>query len=347
MSPSASTPPFPPCTDVTLRPNPVSRYPTRFKCLLVLFFRKEHAFIFFLFTSHAQAADKLTVLLDWFINPNHGSLIVAQQIGAFTRAGLEVELVQPADPAMPPRLVAAGHADIAISYQPMLYQQVSQGLKLVRIGALIDKSLSTLETLQGSGIRSVADLKGKRVGYNEVTGVVNVPEIGTILATANLTLADITLVNVGTALSTSLLAHRVDAVPVDRNFEHFELIEQGATPFGFDYEAYGVPQFDDLIIEVNRALLHDPRLPRFLAALKEGAVFLKAHPEAAWRLFVQAYPDLDNRLNREAWDFTVPYFAADPGALDEEKYARFQAYLVHIGVLKAALPVSSYAVRLQ
>ncbi len=320
----------------------------RIKSLLVLFFRKEHLLLLAsLISSHAQAADKLTVLLDWFVNPNHGSLIVAQQIGAFARAGLDVDLVQPADPAMPPRLVAAGHADIAISYQPMLYQQVSQGLPLVRIGALIDRSLSTLETLQESGIRSVADLKGKRVGYNEITGVVNVPALGTILATGNLTLADITLVNVGTALTTSLLTHRVDAVPVDRNFEHFELIEKGAVPFGFDYESYGVPQFDDLIIEVNRASLHDPRLPRFLVALKEGAVFLKAHPEAAWRLFLQAYPDLDNRLNRDAWNFTVPYFAADPAALDEAKYARFQAYLMRIGVLKVALPVSSYAVRLQ
>lgn len=295
----------------------------------------------------AEAADKLTVLLDWFVNPNHGSLIVAQQIGAFKRAGLDVTFVQPADPAMPPRLVAAGHGDIAISYQPMLYQQVSQGLPLVRIGALIDRPLATLETLQGYGITRIADLKGKRIGYNEVVGVVGVPEIGTMLATAKLTLADITLVNVGTSLTTSLLTHRVDAVGVDRNFERFELIEKGAVPVGFDYEKYGVPQFEELIIEANRAALGDTRLPRFLAALKEGAVFLKAHPQEGWRMFVQAYPDVDNTLNREAWDFTVPYFAADPGALDEAKYAAFQAYLIQIGLLKTALPMARYAVRLK
>jgi len=312
------------------------------------FFSKKNIlpFFFLLSCSHALAADKLTVLLDWFVNPNHGSLIVAQQIGAFARAGLEVEIIQPADPSMPPRLVAAGHGDIAINYQPMLYQQVTQGLPLVRIGALIDRSLETLETLQGYGIKTIADLKGKRIGYNEVTGVVTVPELGTLLATAHLSLADITLVNIGSALTTSLLTHRVDAVPVDRNFEHFELIAKGAKPIGFNFENYGVTQFDDLIIEVNRASLGDPRFPRFLAALKEGAAFLKAHPEEGWRLFLKAYPDLDNKLNRDAWDFTVPYFAADPAALDVPKYERFQDYLVNIGLLKTALPISRFAVQL-
>src|ERR1700749_2841482 len=86
----------------------------------------------------ASAADHLTVMLDWFVNPNHGPLVVAQEIGAFQRAGLNVQLVQPADPTVPPRRVAARHGDIAIDYQPTLYLQVQNGLPLTRIGVLID-----------------------------------------------------------------------------------------------------------------------------------------------------------------------------------------------------------------
>ena len=56
----------------------------------------------------ASAADKLTVLLDWFVNPDHAALVIAQERGLFAQAGLEVELVAPADPSAPPRLVAAG-----------------------------------------------------------------------------------------------------------------------------------------------------------------------------------------------------------------------------------------------
>ena len=41
--------------------------------------------------SHA-AKDQITVLLDWFINPDHAPLIVAEQTG-FDKASLDVILV--------------------------------------------------------------------------------------------------------------------------------------------------------------------------------------------------------------------------------------------------------------
>ena len=38
----------------------------------------------------ASAADKLTVVLDWFVNPDHAALVVAQEKGFFAEAGLDV-----------------------------------------------------------------------------------------------------------------------------------------------------------------------------------------------------------------------------------------------------------------
>jgi putative hydroxymethylpyrimidine transport system substrate-binding protein len=295
----------------------------------------------------AKANDKLTVLLDWFVNPNHGPLIVAQAIGAFQRQGLDVEFVEPADPSIPPRLVAAGHGDIAIGYQPQLYQQVAQGLQVVRIGALIDRPMETLETLQSSGIKTIGDLKGKRIGYNNVGGDVNLADIAQILSTAGLSLKDITLVNIGTALTTSLLAGQVDAVGVDRNFETFELIDHGAKPHGFDYEAYGVPAFDDLIMIVQKSRAHDPVMARFLRAVAEGGAYIRAHPDQAWADFIKLYPNDDNALNLAAWRFTIGCFATDPFALDGGKYNRFADFLVRWGVIPKALPVGEYAVQLK
>ena len=74
------------------------------------------AAILAVFSSSIQAADKITLLLDWFINPDHGPVIIAQEKGYFSKLGLEVDIIPPADPADPPKLVAAGKADIAISY---------------------------------------------------------------------------------------------------------------------------------------------------------------------------------------------------------------------------------------
>ena len=80
-----------------------------------------------LVSTSAFSAEKLTVLLDWFINPDHAALIVAEEIGYFKEADLDVKMIEPADPSLPPKMVAAGKADIAITYQPQLHVQVTQG----------------------------------------------------------------------------------------------------------------------------------------------------------------------------------------------------------------------------
>ena len=113
----------------------------------------------FLLLPGAARAEKLTVLLDWFVNPDHGPLIVAQQRGFFAEAGLEVEMIEPADPNDPPRMVAAKKADIAISYQPQLHIQVGAGLPLARFATLVATPLSTLLVLDESPVKTIADLR--------------------------------------------------------------------------------------------------------------------------------------------------------------------------------------------
>ncbi|WP_428669596.1 ABC transporter substrate-binding protein, partial [Roseibium sp.] len=108
----------------------------------------------------AQAAEKLTVLLDWFTNPDHAPVITAQTMGFFEAEGLEVEIVEPADPAMPPKLVAAGQGDIAISYQPTMHAHTEEGLPLMRIGTLVETPLNSLIVLKDGPIKDLKDLKG-------------------------------------------------------------------------------------------------------------------------------------------------------------------------------------------
>ena len=101
-------------------------------------------FICLFISTPLQAQDRVTLLLDWFINPDHGPIIIAQEKGYFADAGLEVEVIAPADPADPPKMVAAGKADLAVSYQPQLHLQVAEGMPLVRVGTLVATPLNCL-----------------------------------------------------------------------------------------------------------------------------------------------------------------------------------------------------------
>ena len=112
------------------------------------------------------AAEPLTLMLDWFVNPDHAPLFVALEKGYFAEAGLEIELIAPADPNDPPKLVAAGKADLAVSYQPQLHLQVAEGLPLVRVATLVATPLNTLLVLADGPVRTIADLKGRTVGYS-------------------------------------------------------------------------------------------------------------------------------------------------------------------------------------
>src|SRR6202161_1202245 len=105
----------------------------------------------------ATGTQKFTVILDWFVNPDHAPLFTARYIGAFDRAGLDVALVPPTDPDLPPRLLAAGTVDAALSYQTQLYLLVDQGLPVRRTGTLINKPLRTVTALKRGGIETLAD----------------------------------------------------------------------------------------------------------------------------------------------------------------------------------------------
>src|SRR3990167_7927692 len=132
--------------------------------------------------SGSNAADKLTVLLDWFVNPDHAPLVVAKAGGYFERAGLDVELIAPADPSAPPKLVAAGQGDVAVTYQPDLMLQLKEGLPLVRFGTLVETPLNSLVVLKDGPVKALAALKGKTVGYS-VAGFAEV-YLGALLRSA-------------------------------------------------------------------------------------------------------------------------------------------------------------------
>jgi len=301
--------------------------------------------VFLFAASPVIAQDKLTVLLDWFVNPDHAPLIVAQEKGFFKAAGLEVELIAPADPSLPPKLVAAGKADLAVSYQPQLHVQVGQGLPLIRIGTLVSTPLNSLVVLRDGPIKKIADLKGKKVGFS--VGGFEDALLQTMLVKHGLTLKDVELINVNFSLSPALVAGKVDAViGAFRNFElnQMDIIKRPGRAFFPEEE--GVPAYDELIVVAKKDKAHDPRYRRFLDAVENAVTFLINHPDDAWKLFIKNNKKLDNELNRRAWRDTLPRFALRPAAFDKVRYQRFAAFLKKQGLIKKVLPVSDYAVEL-
>jgi len=297
-------------------------------------------------TGMAQASEKMTVLLDWFVNPDHAPLFVALEKGYFAERGLDIELIAPSNPNDPPKLVAAGKADIAVSYQHQHQMQVEQGLPLVRIATLVATPLNCLVVLQDGPIKSIADLKGKTIGYS--VGGFETALLKVMLEKEGLSLSDVKLVNVNFSLSPSLFTGQVDAViGAFRNFELNQMAIEKRPGRAFFVEENGIPAYDELILVANRAAVGDTKLRRFVDAVEAGAQYLVNHPDESWQLFIQGdRKSLDDELNRRAWRDTLPRFALRPGALDRQRYLRFASFLQDQAIVKNVAPLDEWALEL-
>lgn len=300
--------------------------------------------LFLLLTANNVAAkDKMTLLLDWFINPDHGPIIIAKEKGYFSDQNLEIEIIAPADPSAPPKLVAAGQADLAVSYQPQLHLQLTQGLPLIRVGTLVATPLNCLLVLENGPIKSPQSLSGKKIGFS-VAGVEEIL-LSAILEKYGVKLEDVELVNVNFSLSPSLMSGQVDAViGAFRNFELNQMKIENVPGKCFFLEEEGVPPYDELIYVANSKNIDKEKIRKFLKATELATQFIINNPEESWKIFASTSKELDDQLNKMAWADTIPRFALRPPAFDAGRYLEFQDFLLQNKLINKAFPISRIAI---
>ena len=260
------------------------------------------------------ALTPVKLALDWYINPDHAPLLIAQQQGFFRQHGLSVHFISPTQSSEGVQLLAANKVNLAIDYEPTYHLQRNAGMPLLRIGTLINQPLNCLTTLASSHITSLTQLKGKSIGYSG--GQVSENMLKTMLHSVGLSLHDVTLINVQMNLNQALLSHRVAAVmDMMRNVEPVQLRLSGIHTTLFLPEHYGVKPYAELIVVANRKHLHPKTIKAFNQAMQQGACYVKQHPLKSWQIARQAYPSQlaptpeSAKANRAIWLATVGYFS--------------------------------------
>ncbi len=291
----------------------------------------------------ATEHDRIELILDWFVNPDHGPVILAEELGYFEDAGLEVDVVAPSDPTDPPRMVAAGRADIAISYQPQLHLNLHEGMPLVRVGTLISTPLTCLVVLADGPIQNMSDLAGGKVGF-AVAGIQEVM-LEAMLAHHGMSGDDVEQINIGWSISPALMSGQVDGViGAFRNFELNQLEIEETAGRCFYPELEGIPAYDELIYVANPETMDKQVIARFLAATERATQYILNNPEESWEIFASTSAELRNELNIRAWGDTYPRFASRPAAVDYGRYAEFEAFLHGAGVIPEIHPVERLAI---
>ena len=285
------------------------------------------------------SAKRFTVMLDWFPNADHAPLYAAIAHGYFRAVGLDVEPVVPAETAEPLKLLAAGKVDMAISYEPEVLLARDEGLKVVSIGALVQRPLTSIIALGEQHISSVAQLAGKTVGTAGIP--YQTAMLHTTLQHAGVSPARVKEVNVGFNLVPAMLSGKVAATLGGYwNYEAVQLRLMHKHPLVIPVNEAGVPTYDELVLVVreNEARADGQDLRAFMQALTRGEHAVRAAPAAAAKLIVKANPSAEERLQLESIEQTLPAAqpadASDPyGWQEPTAWATFANWMYSHGLL--------------
>ena len=284
---------------------------------------------------------KLDLALDFYVNPDHAGIYMALERGYFARAGLDVQPQVPSDPSAPIRQVAAGRAEVAITYEPEVMLAHEQDLDVVAIAALVDQPLTSLISLPDSGIAEPADLRGKTVATAGIPYQSDYLE--TIAANAGIQPDQVSEVSVGFNLLPALLGGQADAILGGfRNVEGVDLALRGESPAVTPVDQLGVPTYDELVLVARRSELEaqEEELRLFISALAKGTADAVRDPEAATAAVLAAGQGLDPRLTRAEIDATLPLLAKSKnerfGEMNAEEWELFAAWMADNGLVSNA-----------
>ncbi len=257
----------------------------------------------------SAGAQSFTLMLDWFPNADHSGIYQALADQDFAKAGLDVHVQTPSDPATPLKLLAAGKIDAAISYEPEVLLARNQNQPLVSVAALVQRPLTSIVSIGSKHITSPAKLKGKKVGDAGIP--YQHAYLTTILARAGVPQSSVKEINVGDNLVPAMIAGRVDAtLGAFWNYEAIQLAQLHKHPNVIHMEQVGVPTYDELVVVVrkNTIINHPDVVRRFVQALGRGYEAVRSDPQAAVDNLVHASSGLDPKLQLASVKATLPAF---------------------------------------
>ena len=245
--------------------------------------------------------------LDFYPNPDHVGIYMAKRLGYFRDAGLDVSINPPSDPSAPLKQVAAGQADLAISYEPEVLLAREEGLDVVAVGALVDRPLTSMIWLRKSGVKRVTDLRGKTIATAGIP--YQDAYLKTILARANMSPSDVKSVNVGFGLLPALLGGHASAMLGGfSNIEGVDLRVKGKKPVVNPVDELGVPRYDELVLVAKGSRLKEDSesVRLFIAALARGTAAAERNPAAAKKAVLSFEPGLDPKTAEAELAATLP-----------------------------------------
>jgi ABC-type nitrate/sulfonate/bicarbonate transport system substrate-binding protein len=268
------------------------------------------------------------LMLDWVPNTNHTGIYVAQDMGYFEDAGLDVEIVEPGE-VYPEAAVAGAAVDFGISFQESVALARTEGAPIVSVAAVLQHNTSGFASLKALGVTSPADFEGLR--YGAWGSPSEIPTLKAFMEGSGADFAKLRLVTTGFSDSVALLSEgQVDLVWIFYGWQGIQAKLQGIDLNVVMMQDYldRVPDFyTPVVITSEQTVAGRPDVVEaLLEALSRGYMFSAQHPDEAAEILLKAVPELDRELVIESQRWLSPYYIAEAPRWGEQKESVWRDY---------------------
>ena len=289
---------------------------------------------------------RVTLLLNWYTNPYHAPILVAQQLGFYQQEDIKLAILEPADPSDVTELVGLGTVDFGVKAMIHTVAAVAKGYPVTSIGTLLDEPPTGLIALKSSGIQSFHDIVGKRVGYIGEFGKKIIDDLARL---AGIDPTSYQTIRIGMNVTDAICRGVIDTGIGFINFQHVELehlCDEGGK--GDETVFLRIDQLAGLgcccfcsiqFIVPERTLQQPELIQAFLRATQRGAAFTTEHPEEAYELICQAKPQLRTPLYQTIFMRTLPFFSRNLLNVDRD-WHKVGRYTNHLNIIDENFDIS-------
>lgn len=299
--------------------------------------------------SAVQAADELTVQMNWTADSAHLGFAVAQAEGIYAEHDLDVTLVEGRGSSVAAQLVATGQVDLGYADTAAALNVAAKGAPIKIVSTIWKSGQFGIQYLTESGISSPADLKGKRLAVS--SGSAMMPLIPVFMKANGLEEGDIELVTASESAFLGLLTSKqVDAVSQTPENIVVPLAAQGIEAGNMYFYDNGVPLASLSLVAREDVIARDGEvLSRFIEATAEGWKQAMADPETAIADLREIFPETENSVESLTQAAEYSFASVCPGGTgdvigvtDPETWEEMYKVMTTAMDLSSDKPVTEY-----
>jgi NitT/TauT family transport system substrate-binding protein len=234
--------------------------------------------------------------LNWMAGGANAGFAAALVEGYYKDAGLDVTIIQGNGSGNTAQLVANGRAQVAYADAVAVSQLIAKGAPMKVVATVYQSNPNAVMALKKTGIKSVGDLKGKKVGVP--SGSSQTTMLPLLLKSNNLKESDVNMIDMPVAsMVPALLQGQVDAVLGSIDAYQIQAEAQGAQLDVYKFADHGVPTVSTSIFVSNSYLKENPDVVRkFIAASLKGWSFALDNPDKTIKDLKVVFPEVNEKL---------------------------------------------------